>query len=101
MIVSALDWSDTATFLVEAEVTRTQIDDVVRYSIPVVFGTGMNFALPGAAEGPSVEADMNGTDIIFPLGPNLYLSWAVCTLKTDASGSKLYRCELKPGFAFQ
>lgn len=100
MKISALDWSDTATFLVEAEVTRTQIDQAVRYSIPVVFGSGMNFALPGSAEGPSVEADVNGTEIVFPLGPNLYLSWATCTVKTDESGSKLYRCELKPGYQF-
>lgn len=101
MKITVSDWSDTATFLVEAEVMRTQINDIVRYSIPVVFGNGMDFTLPGTAEGPSIEADVNGTDIVFPLGPDLYLSWAVCTLKTDKDGSKLYRCELKPGYRFR
>ena len=99
--VSVLNWSDTTTFLAEAEVTRTQINDVVRYSIPVVFGKGMNFTLPASAEGPSVEADLNGSDIVFPLGPDLYLSWAACTLKVDTDRSKLYRCELKPGYRFR
>lgn len=102
MRVSALDWSDTATFLVEAEVTRTQVNDAIRYSIPVVFGNGMDFTLPGTAEGPSIEAELNASEIVFPLGPDLFLSWAVCTLKTDAKdGSKLYRCELKPGYRFR
>ncbi len=101
MKVSALDWSDTTTFLVQAEVTRTQVSDVVRYVIPVVFGNGMNFTLPGTAEGPSIEADLNGSDIVFPLGPKLFLSWAACTLQTDADGAKLYRCELKAGYGFR
>ncbi len=98
--ISTLDWSDTTTFLVEAEVTRTQVNDAIRYSIPVVFGHGMDFTLPGTAEGPSIEAELNGSEIVFPLGPDLFLSWAVCTLKTDKDGSKLYRCELKPGYRF-
>lgn len=99
--VSARDWSATATFLVEAEVMRTQINDIVRYSTPVVFANGMDFTLPGSAEGPSIEAAVNGADIVFPLGPDLFLSWGVCTLKTDKDGSKLYRCELKPGYRFR
>lgn len=100
MKVSALNWSDVTTFLVEAEVMRSQINDAIRYSIPVVFGDTMDFTLPGTAEGPSIEADFNNEDIVFPLGPKLYLSWANCTLKTDPDGAKLYRCELKPGFRF-
>lgn len=101
MKVTVLGWSDTTTFLVEAEVTRTQVNDSIRYSIPVVFGNGMDFTLPGTAEGPSIEADLNGTEIVFPLGPDLYLSWASCALKTDKEGAKLYRCELKPGYRFR
>lgn len=100
MKVTVLDWSDTTTFLVEAEVTRTQVNDAIRYSIPVIFGNGMDFTLPGSAEGPSIEAELNGSDIVYPLGPDLFLSWAVCTLKTDKDGSKLYRCELKPEYRF-
>ncbi len=99
--VSALNWSDTTAFLVEAEVNRTQASDTVRYLIPVVFGNGMNFTLPGTAEGPSVQADLNGSDIVFPLGPDILLSWAACTLKANADGSKLYRCQLKPGYQFR
>ena len=101
MNFSALDWSDTATFLAEAEVSRTQVNDAIRYSIPVVFGNGMDFTLAASAEGPSIEADLNGGEIVFPLGPDLFLSWATCTLKTDKDGAKLYRCELKPGYKFR
>ncbi len=101
MKVSSSDWSDTTTFLVEAEVSRTLVSDAVRYSIPVIFGNGMNFTLPQTAEGPSIEAELNGSDIVFPLGPDNLLSWAVCTLKPNANGSKLYGCEVKPGYRFQ
>ncbi|MBV9441064.1 MAG: hypothetical protein JO217_00085 [Acidobacteriaceae bacterium] len=99
--VSALDWSDTTTFFVEAEVIRTQTSDMVRYAFPVVFGNGMNFTLPGTAGGPSIEADVNGQDIVFPVGPDMRLSWATCTLEANADGSKLYRCQLKPGYRFR
>lgn len=99
--VTALDWSDSTTFLVEAEVTHVMMSDLVRESYPVIFGNAMNFTLPGSAEGPSVEADVNGAPIVFPLGPDLWLSWASCTVKIDADRSRLYRCELKPGYRFQ
>lgn len=99
--VVALDWSDTATFLVEAQVTHIVLSDLIRQSYPVIFGNGMNFTLPPAAEGPSIEADLGGSDIVFPLGPDIILSWAACTVKIDADRSKLYRCELKPGYRFQ
>ncbi len=99
--VTALDWSDTATFLIEAEVTHVMPTDLVRQSYPVIFGNGMNFTLPAGAEGPSLEAELNRSDIVFPLGPDLWLSWATCTVKIDADRSKLYACELKPGYRFQ
>ena len=99
--VSALNWSDRVTFLIEAQVTLTRRTELVRQSYPVRFGEGINFSLPAGAEGPSLEADLNGTDIVFPFGPNLNLSWASCSAKTDADGSNLYRCELKPGYKFQ
>ncbi len=99
--VVALDWSATATFLVEAEVTRTISSDMTRHSYPVIFGEGMNFTLPPSAQGPSIEAELNSQPIVFPLGPDLILSWATCTLKTDADQSKLYRCQLKPGYEFR
>lgn len=99
--VSVLNWSDPATFLVEAEVTRTMRSDMIRELYPVIFGEAMNFTLPAAAEGPSIQADLNGEAIVFPLGPELKLSWATCNLKIGASGAKVYRCELKPGYQFK
>lgn len=96
--VSILDWSDTTTFLFQAEVFRQEINDIVRESYPVIFGRALNFSLPAAAEGPSLEAEVGGTDIIFPLGPAPILSWASCNVKVGRDQSKSYRCELKPGY---
>jgi hypothetical protein len=100
--VSALDWSDTATFLLEAEVFRTAISSNVRRSYPVVFGRALNFTLPPTQEGVSIEADVDGTPMVFPLGPELYLSWANCTARNspDPEKTTVYRCELKPGYRF-
>jgi hypothetical protein len=99
--LSAVAWSATATFLAEAQVVRTTITDMIRQSYPVIFGRAMNFTLPATAEGPSIEASLNGADIVFPLGPDLTLSWGACTVKLDADRSRLIRCELKPGFRFR
>src|SRR5580700_4193572 len=75
------NWSDTVTFLVEAEVIQTIPSDSVRNAYPIIFGREMSFTLPPAAQGPSIEADINGAEIIFPLGPALTLPWAVCNLQ--------------------
>ena len=99
--VSALDWSDTTTFLLEAEVARSMVSDVVRESYPVTFGEALNFTLPAGAEGVSLEAEMNGAPIVFPLGPNLILSWANCSASVNRDQTQVYRCELKPGYRFQ
>jgi hypothetical protein len=99
--ITVLNWSDTASFLVEAEVTRTMTTEMVRHSYPFVTGETITFALPAAAEGPSILADVNAQEIVFPLGPNLILSWATCTVEVAPGGNKLYRCELKPGFLIQ
>ncbi len=100
--VSALNWSDTTTFLLEAEVFRTAISSNVRRSYPVVFGRALNFTLPPTQEGVSIEADVDGTPMVFPLGPELYLSWANCTARdtSDPEKTTVYRCELKPGYRF-
>ena len=99
--VAALNWSDTATFLVEAEVFRPMVSNVVRNSYPAVFGRVLSFTLPADAEGPSLEAEVGGTKIIFPLGPKLRLSWASCTAGRGEQGrAKSYRCELKPEYRF-
>ncbi|MGI8960573.1 MAG: carboxypeptidase regulatory-like domain-containing protein [Bryobacteraceae bacterium] len=99
--VSARNWSATATFLVEAQVVHTTVSDMIRQSYPVIFGPSMNFTLPATAVGPSIEAALNGTDIVFPLGPALMLSWGVCSVKIDSDRSRLIRCELKPGYRFR
>lgn len=99
--VSVLNWSDTTTFLFQAEVFRQQINDIVRESYPVIFGRALNFSLPGAAEGPTLEAEIDGTNIIFPLGPSPTLSWAMCNVRVGRDQSKSYRCELKPGYRFR
>src|SRR5580658_2410173 len=54
--VSAIDWSDTATFLLEAEVVHPMVSQIVHESYPVIFGEGLNFTLPSTAEGVSIEA---------------------------------------------
>lgn len=97
---SALDWSDTATFLLEAEVFRSTIDSSVRESYPVTFGRSLTFTLPPTQEGVSIEAELNRTPMVFPLGPDLYLSWASCTARANADKSTVYQCELKPGYSF-
>jgi hypothetical protein len=99
--VSVLNWSDTTTFLIEAEVVHTMISNLVRISYPVVFGDAMNFALPSDAEGPSILADLGGSEILFPLGPDLILSWADCTTKVAPDHTTQYRCEVKPGYRYQ
>jgi hypothetical protein len=99
---SALDWSDTATFLLEAEVFRTGMASRVRLLYPVLFGQALHFTLPPTEEGVTIEADINGTPMVFPLGPELYLSWATCTARNNTEPEKttVYRCELKPDYRF-
>ena len=56
--VSALNWSDTTTFLMEAEVYHTAISSNVRQLYPVIFGRTLNFTLPPTQEGVSLEAEV-------------------------------------------
>ena len=99
--VTVRNWSDTTTFLLEAEVTHTSSGDVILQSFPAIFDRTLSFTLPASAEGPSIEATVDGKEIVFPLGPTLNLSWAVCTVKTSGDGTKLYRCVLKSGYRFR
>jgi hypothetical protein len=100
--IAALNWSNTATFLLEAEVYHTAISSNVRELYPVIFGRTLNFTLPPTQEGVSLEAEMDGSPMVFPLGPNLNLSWATCTVRTgtDKEKTTVYRCELKPDYRF-
>ncbi|MFY9909885.1 MAG: hypothetical protein WCF22_16135 [Candidatus Sulfotelmatobacter sp.] len=99
-IVTIRNWSDTTTFLVEAEVVHPMTSNLVRETYPVIFGRALNFSLPPAAEGPSIEADVAGEGIVFPLGPDLFLRWANCQVALDKDQSRDFRCELKPGYRF-
>jgi hypothetical protein len=98
--VSVRNWSDTVTYLIEAEVVQTMPTQMVRHSYPVIFGRAMNFTLPASAQGPSIEAEVEGAEIVFPLGPKLRLSWAECRLERGSDGAQLYRCALKPDYRF-
>jgi hypothetical protein len=99
--VSVLDWSDTTTFLLQAEVYRSASNNLVRMTYPVIFGRSLNFTLPPDSQGPTLEAEMDGSQIIFPLGPNPILSWADCSIRDEKKRGKDYRCELKPGYSFK
>jgi hypothetical protein len=83
---------------VEAEVVHPMTSDVVRNSYPVVFGDAFNFILPPSAEGISLQADLNGETIVFPLGPALILSWADCNVRINQDKNRVFRCELKPDY---
>jgi hypothetical protein len=102
VVVSAVDWSDTATFLAEAEVFHRAVSSSVRESYPVIYGRVLHFTLPPTAEGPSIEAEIDGTPIVFPLGRGLYMDWATCTSLTSPQSKEgmVYQCELKPGYRF-
>jgi hypothetical protein len=99
---SAIDWSNPATFLLQAEVFHTSVISNVRELYPIFFGRSLNFSIPPTAEGVTLVAELNGQQIVFPIGPDLYLSWAACTVRASASAEKseIYQCELKPGFRF-
>ncbi|HEU0141268.1 MAG TPA: carboxypeptidase-like regulatory domain-containing protein [Bryobacteraceae bacterium] len=94
------NWSDRVTYVLEAEVEQTIQTDLIRHTYPVMFGRSLNFTLPAQAKGPSIEAEVDGAEIAFPLGPELRLSWAACRLELQPDGTQVYRCELKPGFRF-
>ena len=98
--VTAYDWSDTATFLVEAEIFHPMESDEVRKSYPVIFGRVLDFTLPASAEGVCIEADVGGAAIVFPLGPDPVLPWAECHGRVDPDKTQVYRCELAPGYRF-
>lgn len=100
IVVTAFDWSDTATFLVEAEVYQESIASKLRLSYPVKYGRDLHFTTPPTAEGVTIEAEVGGTPTVFPLGTDLYMNWAVCSSRKGPDNDTVYECELKPGFTF-
>jgi hypothetical protein len=99
---TAIDWSTTATFLLQAEVSHTSTGSEMRESYPIVFGRSFNFTVPPGAVGVTLLAELGGTPIVFPLSPDLELSWASCALRSGVNekNSTAYQCELKPGYKF-
>ncbi len=99
--VSIRDWSDSTTFVLQAEAFHVQVYDLVRQYYPTIIGRTVNFSLPAGASGLTVEAEVNGTEIEFPLGPQPVLSWADCRVSVSRDRSAAYRCELKPWCRFR
>lgn len=99
--VSARNWSDTTTFLIEAEVLHNMPTSATHEFFPVIFGRELSFTLPAAVEGVTVEADVDQQRVFFPLGPSLLLSWANCNSSDNPDRSRVFRCELKPGYQFR
>jgi hypothetical protein len=99
--VQVRDWSDPASFVIEAEVMHTTSSDTILYLYPIIFDQTASFTLPPKAQGVSVEATINRQQIVYPLGPQPKLSWADCDVQTRKDQTKLYRCVLKPGYRFQ
>src|ERR1700761_576038 len=64
--ITALNWSNTATFLLEAEVYHKAVFSEMRELYPVIFGQTLNFTLPPTQEGVSLEADIDGVPMVFP-----------------------------------
>jgi hypothetical protein len=95
------NWSDTVTFSLEAEVFQPQNTDAIQRSYPIILGRGLNFTLAGSAQGVTIEAEVDGTPIVFPLPPNGTLSWTACDIRVQKDQAHLYRCELKPGYVFK
>jgi len=81
--VSAIGWSDTTTFLVEAEVFHAGIISSVRETYPVIYGRALHFTVPPTQEGVSLEAELNGRAMVFPFRPDLELSWATCSRRRN------------------
>lgn len=101
LTLSVRDWSDTTTFLIEAEVFRPMLAQAEHWSYPAIFGDGFSFTLPSSAQSVSMEADIDGQTIIFPLGPALMMSWATCDEGTNPDQGRIFRCTLRPGYRFQ
>jgi hypothetical protein len=98
---SVLNWSDTTLFTLEAEVVRPELSGISQRAYPIILGRRLNFTLPALADGASIEADLNGEQIVFPLGPTALLSWATCEVRVEKDQTKMYRCELKPDYGFK
>ena len=102
-LISAIvrGWSDTTTFVLEADVVHPEITAISQHAYPTILGRRLNFSLPAAAEGVTIKAEIGGEEIIFPLGPTALLSWATCEVRSERDQTRMFRCELKPEYEFK
>jgi hypothetical protein len=94
------NWSDTATLVLESEVFRSQLTDVTENSHPIILGRGLNFTLPATAQGPSIQAEVDGRKW------SSHWDQMLCSAGQlrDPHGNdrnRTFRCDLKPGYAFK
>ena len=94
-------WSDTTTFVLEAEVFHPDVTAMSQQAYPTILGRRLNFSLPAAAEGVTIEAEIAGEDVVFPVGPTASLSWATCEVRSERDQTRNFRCELKPEYDFK
>ena len=85
----------------QADVYRQQLDNAVRSFRPVTLGRVLFFRLPEAAEGPSIQAELDGEPIVFALSPQPTLTWADCSVRSENDKSRAYRCELQAPYVFR
>jgi len=81
-------------------VYRPVVSGALRQSFPVIFDRALTFTLPAAADDVSIQAGIDRSLIVFPLSPTLWLSWANCQSVVNPDQSRVFRCELKPGYRF-
>ena len=102
IVATAEDWSNTATFLLEAEVFHTSIDSSVRESYPVIFDHSLSFTLPAVGRGRDDSSRSQWhTDCVSSRSRRV-LDWATCTVRTNPGEQKstVYQCTLRPGYRF-
>ena len=75
------NWSDVATFVLEANVMHRMSSNVILHSYPLIVEDTASFTVPAKAQGPSIEATVDRQEIVFPLGPVPKLSWANCEVR--------------------
>ena len=59
-----------------------QNTNTIQRSYPIILGRGAQlYAAPLPPQGVSIEAEVDGSPIVFPLAPNGFLSWATCEIR--------------------
>ena len=85
--VTVRDWSDTTTFLLQAEVYLSVVNNLTRLSYPVIFGRSMNSRcrrMPRAQASRPKWTERK----LFPISPDPVLSWADCSVRVKRNKRK-------------